>query len=128
MSRGGPEGEGEASGRRAGGVPRPAEAGAADIGGAAHEPLWYTRYGMPPPLDGLRALDLTDALGYLCGRLLVDLGVDVVKVEPPGGDAGRRLEPRHRDANGVEHGLYWHATNAGKRSVTLDVAHPGARR
>src|SRR5437016_5781642 len=44
---------------------------------------------MPPPLQGLRALDLTDPLGYLCGRLLVDLGVEVIKVEPPGGDEDR---------------------------------------
>jgi crotonobetainyl-CoA:carnitine CoA-transferase CaiB-like acyl-CoA transferase len=81
---------------------------------------------MPPPLAGLRALDLTDALGYLCGRLLVDLGVEVVKVEPPGGDAGRTLAPRWRDAAGREHGLYWRATNAGKRGVTLDLGHPEA--
>ena len=50
-----------------------------------------TPRSMPPPLAGLRALDLTDPLGYLCGRLLVDLGVDVIKVEPPGGDPGRAL-------------------------------------
>jgi crotonobetainyl-CoA:carnitine CoA-transferase CaiB-like acyl-CoA transferase len=62
---------------------------------------------MPPPLQGLRALELTDALGYLCGRLLVDLGVEVIKVEPPGGDPGRALAPRWRDASGREHGLYW---------------------
>src|SRR6185295_16263150 len=83
---------------------------------------------MAAPLEGLRALDLTDALGYLCGRLLVDLGVEVVKVEPPGGDAGRELAPRWRDAHGVEHGLYWQATNAGKRGVTLDVGHARAGR
>jgi crotonobetainyl-CoA:carnitine CoA-transferase CaiB-like acyl-CoA transferase len=78
---------------------------------------------MPPPLAGLRALDLTDALGYLCGRLLVDLGVEVIKVEPPGGDPGRALAPRQRDATGQEHGLYWYATNAGKRGITLDLRH-----
>src|SRR5215470_4492316 len=83
---------------------------------------------MPPPLQGLRALDLTDPLGYLCGRLLVDLGVEVIKVEPPGGDAGRRLAPCFRGANGRECGLFWYATNAGKRSLTLalDDANGGA--
>jgi len=55
---------------------------------------------MPAPLRGLRALDLTDALGWLCGRVLVDLGVEVVKVEPPGGDPGRTLPPRWRAADG----------------------------
>ena len=83
---------------------------------------------MPPPLHGLRALDLTDALGSLCGRLLVDLGVEVIKVEPRGGDPGRSLAPRHRDATGREHGLFWYATNAGKRGVTLALERPGAAR
>ena len=36
-------------------------------------------------LDGYKALDLTDLKGQLCGRLLADLGVDVIKVEPPEG-------------------------------------------
>ncbi|HYY05898.1 MAG TPA: CoA transferase [Candidatus Limnocylindria bacterium] len=78
---------------------------------------------MPPPLAGLRALDLTDALGYLCGRLLADLGVEVIKVEPPGGDPDRALPPRWRAPDGREHGLYWQATNAGKLGVTLALEH-----
>jgi benzylsuccinate CoA-transferase BbsE subunit len=83
---------------------------------------------MPPPLAGLRALDLTGPLGFLCGRLLVDLGVTVIKVEPPGGDPGRLLAPRYRDPAGREHGLFWYATNAGKLGVTLDLGHAAARR
>jgi len=83
---------------------------------------------MPPPLAGLRALDLTDALGYLCGRLLADLGALVIKVEPPGGDRGRALAPRYRARDGREHGLYWHAMNAGKLGVTLALEHPEAPR
>jgi crotonobetainyl-CoA:carnitine CoA-transferase CaiB-like acyl-CoA transferase len=79
-----------------------------------------------PPLRGLRALDLTGPLGYLCGRLLADLGVEVVKAEPPGGDPGRALAPCWRDATGREHGLFWRATNAGKRGITLAVGHAGA--
>src|SRR5437870_9834477 len=81
---------------------------------------------MPPPLRGLRALDLTHALGWLCGRVLADLGVEVVKVEPPGGDPGRKLPPRWRAADGCEHGLFWYATNAGKFGVTLALEHPAA--
>jgi crotonobetainyl-CoA:carnitine CoA-transferase CaiB-like acyl-CoA transferase len=80
---------------------------------------------MAPPLAGLRALDLTDPLGYLCGRLLADLGVEVIKVEPPGGDPGRALPPRQRAPDGRTHGLYWYATNAGKLGVTLALEHPG---
>jgi crotonobetainyl-CoA:carnitine CoA-transferase CaiB-like acyl-CoA transferase len=81
---------------------------------------------MAPPLHGLRALDLTDALGYLCGRLLADLGVEVIKVEPSGGDPGRALPPRYRAPDGEPHGLYWRAMNAGKLGVTLALDHPGA--
>jgi crotonobetainyl-CoA:carnitine CoA-transferase CaiB-like acyl-CoA transferase len=82
---------------------------------------------MPAPLAGLRALDLTDALGHLCGRILVDLGVEVVKVEPPGGDPSRDLAPRWQAPDGHEHGLYWYATNAGKLGVTLALERDEAR-
>jgi crotonobetainyl-CoA:carnitine CoA-transferase CaiB-like acyl-CoA transferase len=43
--------------------------------------------------DGVRVLDLTDGAGAMSGRLLADLGADVVLVEPSG---GARLDPRHR--------------------------------
>ena len=42
---------------------------------------------------GLRVLDLTDSKGALCGRMLADMGADVIKVEPPGGDAARQIGP-----------------------------------
>ena len=42
---------------------------------------------MPGPLAHLTVLDLTDLRGALAGRLLADLGADVIKIEPPGGDA-----------------------------------------
>ncbi|MBT5567678.1 MAG: hypothetical protein HOJ93_01370, partial [Acidimicrobiaceae bacterium] len=42
------------------------------------------------PLEDLRVLDLTDARGDLCGRLLGDFGADVLRIEPPGGGASRR--------------------------------------
>ena len=46
-----------------------------------------------PPLAHLRVVDLTDLRGALAGRLLADLGADVIKVEPPGGDPGRWQPP-----------------------------------
>jgi crotonobetainyl-CoA:carnitine CoA-transferase CaiB-like acyl-CoA transferase len=48
---------------------------------------------MSLPLAGIRVLDLTEGTGELCGRLLADLGADVLLVEPPGGAASRRAEP-----------------------------------
>ena len=53
-------------------------------------------------LTGLRILDLSNHRGQLCGRLLADMGADVLKVEPPGGDAARTIGPfvddlAHRD-------------------------------
>ena len=45
------------------------------------------------PLAGLRVVDLADEKGELCGRLLADLGAEVIRVEPPGGAFSRRLPP-----------------------------------
>jgi crotonobetainyl-CoA:carnitine CoA-transferase CaiB-like acyl-CoA transferase len=61
---------------------------------------------MAGPLEGYRALDLTDERGALAGRLLADLGVDVVKVEPPGGEARGRA-PHASDRPGPTRSLPW---------------------
>ncbi len=68
-----------------------------------------------------RVLDLTDQYGWLCGRILGDLGADVIKIEPPGGDPGRRLGPFYHDDPHPHKGLRWLAYNANKRGVTLTV-------
>jgi len=75
----------------------------------------------PGPLSGYRVLDLTDAKGQLCGRLLGELGADVIKVEPRGGDPARDLGPFYRSQEGPEHSLWWWAMNAGKRSITCEL-------
>ena len=67
-----------------------------------------------------RVLDLTGPLGYVTGRVLADLGADVVKVEPPGGDPARRFPPTVDTADGPQ-SAFWLASNANKRSVTLDL-------
>jgi CoA:oxalate CoA-transferase len=75
----------------------------------------------PGPLDGTRVLDLTQIVaGPLCGRVLADLGADVVKVESPAGDMARGVPPV---VDGVG-ALYAHM-NAGKRSVCVDIRAPG---
>ena len=44
-------------------------------------------------LSGFRALDLTDEKGFVCGQILASLGVDVIKIEKPGGDSARNIPP-----------------------------------
>ena len=79
-------------------------------------------------LPGYRVLDLTSSMGALCGKMLRDLGMEVLKIEPPGGDSTRSEPPF---ANGHAHGegsLRFAYLNAGKRSVTLDAAKPSGRK
>ena len=78
-------------------------------------------------LDGVRVLDLTSEMGWYAGKLLADLGADVIKVEPPGGDPGRGLPPFHADQPGRETSLRFWYFNANKRSVTLDLAQHDGR-
>ena len=72
------------------------------------------------PMNGWRALDLTDEKGFLCGKLLADLGVDVIKVEKPGGDPSRNSPPYYHDIEDPEKSLYWFSYNCNKRSITLN--------
>ena len=73
--------------------------------------------------DGIRILDLSEEPGWLAGKILGDLGADVVKVEPPGGDPGR-LPPFLGDVRDPERSLKWLALNTSKRGITLDTRKP----
>ncbi|MEE9247191.1 MAG: CoA transferase [Dehalococcoidia bacterium] len=68
-------------------------------------------------LRGYRVLDLTDGWGILAGKLLADLGAEVIAVELPTGNKARRLEPYL--GGDQAHSLYWLAYAAGKRGITL---------
>jgi len=72
-------------------------------------------------LPPYRVLDLTDAQGVFCAKLLADYGADVVKVEPPGGDYGRSRGPFPQDEPNPERSLYFLFYNTNKRSVTLNL-------
>lgn len=72
-------------------------------------------------LSDLRVLDLADEKAVYCGKLLADLGADVIKVEPPGGDRTRNRGPFVNDVPHPEKSLYFHYHNTSKRSVTLDI-------
>ncbi len=71
----------------------------------------------PPPLAGIRVLEITNLItGPTSGRLLADLGADVIKLEPPAGDISRPIGR-----------TYFYNVNFNKRSVCFDAAKPGAK-
>jgi len=72
-------------------------------------------------LSPYRALDLTDEKGLLCGKILGDLGADVIKIERPGGDPARSLGPFYHDEPDPEKSLFWFALNTSKRGITLNI-------
>ena len=82
-----------------------------------------TTSGGEYPLAGLKVLDFARVLaGPFAGRMLSDLGADVVKVEPPDGDVTRQW-------GRVVAGLpgYYFQQNVGKRNISIDLRAPGAR-
>jgi crotonobetainyl-CoA:carnitine CoA-transferase CaiB-like acyl-CoA transferase len=78
---------------------------------------------MPLPLEGIRVVDFSRVLaGPHCAKTLLDLGAEVIKLEPPGGDLSRKAFPSHGEISG-----YYSQQNAGKRNVSIDLNAPGAR-
>jgi len=76
---------------------------------------------MPAALEHLRVVDLTDLRGALAGRLLADMGADVVKVEPPRGDPGRLVPPFAGGVAAPDRSLPFLYRNANKRGAVLDL-------
>jgi formyl-CoA transferase len=69
------------------------------------------------PLDGIRVVEFTHmVMGPTCGMILADLGAEVIKIEPPGGDKTRRLP-------GLGIGFF-RTFNRNKKSVVIDIATP----
>ena len=92
------------------------------------------RGGPEGPLGDIRVLDLATPAAEATGRVLADLGAEVIKIEPPGGCAARFTPPfeaargpapgAQSGAGGgeAERSLFWRAFGLGKRSVVLDIA------
>jgi crotonobetainyl-CoA:carnitine CoA-transferase CaiB-like acyl-CoA transferase len=79
----------------------------------------------PAALDDLLVLDLSQGIaGPFAARLLGDAGAEVIKVEPPGGDCGRRMPPFFHDDPHPEKSLFFLLANLNKRGVTLDLESP----
>jgi crotonobetainyl-CoA:carnitine CoA-transferase CaiB-like acyl-CoA transferase len=83
---------------------------------------------MDAPLKGLKVIELARILaGPWAGQTLADLGADVIKVEAPEGDDTRRWGPPFVDHEGERSAAYFHATNRGKKSVTVDFRTPAGQ-
>lgn len=82
---------------------------------------------MKTALGGIRILDLAGAEGQFCGRVLADLGAEVIKVEPPTGDPARRTAPVVPNGSEGESGLGFVHFNTNKKSVVLDLDRPGGQ-
>ena len=78
---------------------------------------------MTRALDGIRVLDVTQVMaGPFCSMVLCDMGADVIKVEPPGGDSTRRMP----GATGTDSPSF-NAVNRGKRGVVIDLKQSGGQ-
>ena len=86
-----------------------------------------TRENRSGSLGPYRGLDLTEDARAYCGKLLADLGADIIKVERPGGDPSRNIGPYPDDIPDLERSLSWHVVNTSKRSITLDIETPEGR-
>ena len=88
---------------------------------------------MSRALDGIRVLDLSTALAEATGRILADLGAEVLKIEPPGGCEARFVPPfaaaaaSAGDLPDPEASLFWRMWGRGKRSLILDLDDAGDR-
>jgi benzylsuccinate CoA-transferase BbsE subunit len=80
------------------------------------------------PLDGVRVLDLADPLAAYGGRLLADLGAEVIRIEPASGPGTVDCAPFWLDDGVPSTSLFERFVNAGKKSVTLDLTAPEAAR
>lgn len=72
-------------------------------------------------LAGLRVVELASERIAFAGKLLADMGADVILVEPPGGDPSRHYPPFLDDEPGEDRSLYWWHYHTSKRGVVLDL-------
>ncbi|MFC1946969.1 CaiB/BaiF CoA transferase family protein [Chloroflexota bacterium] len=75
-------------------------------------------------LSPYRVLDLANEKGLMCGKILGDLGANVIKIEKPGGDEARNLGPYYHDDPDPEKSLFWFALNTSKKGITLNIEQP----
>src|SRR5690348_7468530 len=81
----------------------------------------------PGMLQGLRVIEIADERAEYAGLLLAGLGAEVIKIEPPEGNATRRIGPFLGDEPGLERSLFFWNYNRNKKSVVLDLLTPAGR-
>src|SRR5438046_6441009 len=81
----------------------------------------------PGMLAGLRVIEIADERAEYAGLLLAGLGAEVIKIEPPEGNATRRIGPFLEDQPGPERSLFFWNYNRNKKSVVLDPQEPRGR-
>ena len=81
----------------------------------------------PGMLQGLRVIEVADERAEYCGLLLAGLGAEVIKIEPPEGNATRRIGPFLDDEPGLERSLFFWNYNRNKKSVVLDLQSPAGK-
>lgn len=72
-------------------------------------------------LNGYRALDLTEEKGHVCGKILSTMGIETIKIEPPGGDPDRMLPSQPDEVQEEKLDLRWMVNNGNKLGITLNV-------
>ena len=98
-----------------------------DAGEIARGPGEMMGNAGPGMLAGLRVIEIADERAEYTGLLLAGLGAEVVKIEPPEGNATRRIGPFLDDQPGLERSLFFWNYNRNKKSVVLDLREAPAR-
>ena len=78
-------------------------------------------------LEGVRVLEVCGEIGAWCGKMLGDMGADVIKVESPMGNPTRGYEPFYQNDPGPNHSLFFWHYNTSKRGITLDLTQDRGR-
>ena len=93
---------------------------AATVAGGSSDPAPGSG-GAHGPLADLRVIEVGGEIGEWCGKLLADLGADVIKIEPPSGAAEREIGPFYQDVPDAERSLHFWHYNTSKRGITPDL-------
>ncbi len=85
------------------------------------KPIRTPDRGSMGAFSGIRVLEIADEKGQWCGKLMGDMGADVIKIEPPRGESTRDSGPFYQDIEDRERSLYFWHYNTSKRGITLNL-------